>query len=219
MSNDIFKTLHAINVNGRTEKKGKLTYLSWAWAWAEVCKIYPDANYTVDEHDGKPYLYDENLGYLVSTKVTIDGKTIPMSLPVMDGANNAMKSVRYSYKVKEWVGGRATGNYIDKFVEPATMFDINKTMMRCLVKNLAMFGLGLYIYAGEDLPEPPPAKPINFDEALEEFEVAADKAKTEEELKQLFAPAYKTLSASKTHQAKAKNHYDIRKSEIQVGEM
>ncbi|AUR97598.1 ERF superfamily protein [Vibrio phage 1.242.O._10N.261.54.B2] len=65
----------------------------------------------------------------------------------------------------------------------------------------------------------PPAKPINFDEVLEEFEVAADKAKTEEELKQLFAPAYKTLSASKTHQAKAKNHYDIRKSEIQVGEM
>ncbi|AUR86483.1 ERF superfamily protein [Vibrio phage 1.085.O._10N.222.51.E3] len=60
---------------------------------------------------------------------------------------------------------------------------------------------------------------VNFDEALEEFEVAADKAKTEEELKQLFAPAYKTLSASKTHQAKAKNHYDIRKSEIQVGEM
>ncbi|AUR96565.1 essential recombination function protein [Vibrio phage 1.266.O._10N.286.52.F9] len=65
----------------------------------------------------------------------------------------------------------------------------------------------------------PPAKPINFDEVLEGFEVASDKAKTEEELKQLFAPAYKTLSASKTHQAKAKNHYDIRKSEIQVGEM
>ncbi|AUR90562.1 ERF superfamily protein [Vibrio phage 1.162.O._10N.261.48.E3] len=60
---------------------------------------------------------------------------------------------------------------------------------------------------------------VNFDEVLEGFEVAADKAKTEEELKQLFAPAYKTLSASKTHQAKAKNHYDIRKSEIQVGEM
>ncbi|AUR84932.1 ERF superfamily protein [Vibrio phage 1.064.O._10N.261.52.E2] len=60
---------------------------------------------------------------------------------------------------------------------------------------------------------------VNFDEALDEFEAAADKAKTEEELKQLFAPAYKTLSASKTHQAKAKNHYDIRKSEIQVGEM
>ncbi|AUR96847.1 ERF superfamily protein [Vibrio phage 1.233.A._10N.261.51.E6] len=60
---------------------------------------------------------------------------------------------------------------------------------------------------------------VNFDEVLDGFEVAADKAKTEEELKQLFAPAYKTLSASKTHQAKAKNHYDIRKSEIQVGEM
>jgi hypothetical protein len=73
----------------------------------------------------------------------------------MDGANNAMKSDRYSYKVIEWVNRQKTGNMIDKWVEPATMFDINKTMMRCLVKNIAMFGLGLYIYAGEDIPEEP----------------------------------------------------------------
>ncbi|AUR90624.1 single-strand annealing protein [Vibrio phage 1.148.O._10N.286.54.A10] len=214
MSNDIFKTLHAINVNGRTEKKGKLTYLSWAWAWAEVCKIYPDANYTVDEHDGKPYLYDENLGYLVSTKVTIDGKTIPMSLPVMDGANNAMKSVRYSYKVKEWVGGRATGNYIDKFVEPATMFDINKTMMRCLVKNLAMFGLGLYIYAGEDLPEPPPVPPAPTpDDLLKRFTTMASNASADDLVK-----AYNWIVKSGIPQdyiKKAEEVYLIRKSEIE----
>lgn len=155
MSDSVFATLHQINVNDKTKTKNKLTYLSWAYAWAEVKKVYPDANYTVDQYDGKPYLYDENLGYLVSTVVTIEGQSMPMSLPVMDGANNAMKSSRYSYKVIEWVNRQKTGNMIDKWVEPATMFDINKTMMRCLVKNLAMFGLGLYIYAGEDLPEEP----------------------------------------------------------------
>jgi hypothetical protein len=59
----------------------------------------------------------------------------------------------YTYKVKEYKDGKQTGNYIEKHVEPASMFDINKTIMRCLVKNIAMFGLGIYIYAGEDLPE------------------------------------------------------------------
>ena len=143
----VFKTLNEINVNDRTEKKqagkAQLTYLSWAWAWAETCKAFPDANYEVIHYDGKPYLFDENLGYLVATNVTIEGVTKTMSLPVMDGANKAMKNAPYTYQTK--YNG-------EKTVEAATMFDINKTMMRCLVKNLAMFGLGLYIYAGEDLP-------------------------------------------------------------------
>ena len=152
MSKSDFQKLYEIDVNHKAENKNKLKYLSWAFAWAEFKKVNPNATYTVDQYDGKPYLYDEHLGYLVSTTVTVGDETLPMSLPVMDGANNAMKSVRYSYKVKEWVNRRATGNFIDKFVEPATMFDINKTMMRCLVKNMAMFGLGLYIYAGEDIP-------------------------------------------------------------------
>jgi hypothetical protein len=72
-----------------------------------------------------------------------------MWLPVMDGANKAMKRTPYTYKV--W--NRQTKQWTEKTVAAATMFDINKTIMRCLVKNLAMFGLGLYIYAGEDLPE------------------------------------------------------------------
>ena len=76
-----------------------------------------------------------------------------MWLPVMDGNNKAMLNRLYRYKVKEYHEGKFTGNYIEKEVPPATMFDINKTIMRCLVKNLAMFGLGIYIYAGEDLPE------------------------------------------------------------------
>ena len=138
-----FNALYSLDVNAKTEKKNGLTYLSWAWAWAEVKKHAPDANYEVVLFDNKPYLFDAYLGYLVATKVTINGETIGMQLPVMDGANKAQKNVPYTYKTK----------YGEKVVEAATMFDINTAIMRCLTKNLAMFGLGLYIYAGEDLPE------------------------------------------------------------------
>lgn len=138
-----FETLNGINVNEHKEEKNGLSYLSWVWAWAEVKKHYPDAVYTIEKFNGLPYVYDELTGYMVYTEVTIEGITHEMWLPVMDGANKAMKSKPYTYKTR----------YGEKRVEAATMFDINKTIMRCLVKNLAMFGLGLYIYAGEDLPE------------------------------------------------------------------
>jgi DNA-directed RNA polymerase subunit RPC12/RpoP len=144
----VFEELNAINVNDKVEKKKsggtELTYLSWTWAWSEVKKRYPDAHYEIVMHNGLPYVYDENTGYMVFTNVTIDGITHSMWLPVMDGANKAMKNHPYKY---------ATKYNGEKTVDAATMFDINKTMMRCLVKNLAMFGLGLYIYAGEDLPQ------------------------------------------------------------------
>ena len=145
MQKSVFESLNAINVNDKVEKKSNLTYLSWAWAWAEVKKVYPTATYNVigDPNNNKPYFFDENLGYMVMTSVTIEGQTLEMWLPVMDGANQAMKKESYEY----------TTRYGVKTVDAATMFDINKTLMRCLVKNLAMFGLGLYIYAGEDLPE------------------------------------------------------------------
>ena len=148
-----WQILSAINCNDHTEQKNGLTYLSWAWAWGIVKENFPNANYKVRQYDGRPYLFDENLGYLVTTEVTIQGETIEMSLPVMDGANKAQKHVAYLYPVKEYKSGKWTGNFIDKNVEPATMFDINTAIMRCLTKNLAMFGLGHYIYAGEDLPK------------------------------------------------------------------
>jgi hypothetical protein len=151
MSN-AFETLNPINVNEHTEKKNGLTYLSWAWAWAEVKKVYPEAVYEVKKFEGKPWIYDKDLGYLVMTEMTIGGLTHEMWLPVMDGANKAMKDEKYTYKVKEYKNRQWTGEYVDKEVEAATMFDINTAIMRCLVKNIAMFGLGLYIYAGEDLP-------------------------------------------------------------------
>lgn len=149
-----FEELYQLDVNGRTEKKNGLTYLSWAYAWAEIKKRYPNASYTIKKFDNdKPYVYDELTGYMVFTTVTIEDSTHEMWLPVMDGANKAMKHEPYTYKVKDYKNRKWTGDYIDKSVEAATMFDINKTIMRCLVKNLAMHGLGLYIYAGEDIPE------------------------------------------------------------------
>ena len=149
-----FEELLGINVNDYTENKNGLTYLSWTWAWSEIKKQCPDASYEIIKFENNlPYVYDANTGYMVFTKVTINGETNEMWLPVMDGNNKAMLNHPYPYKVKEYVDGQFTGNYKEKFVEPATMFDINKTIMRCLVKNIAMFGLGLYIYAGEDLPD------------------------------------------------------------------
>lgn len=134
----VFERLSAINVNEHVEKKSNLSYLSWAWAWSEVKRACPDARYDV-----KPTEYDEALGFMCHTTVTIENETLEMWLPVMDGANKSMLKVPYTYKTK----------YGEKSVDGATTFDINKTIMRCLVKNLAMFGLGLYIFAGEDLPE------------------------------------------------------------------
>lgn len=148
MSDNHFEELSTLNVNKHTEKKDGLTYLSWSWAWAEFKKRYPTATYEIKTFSDadcvhKPYMFDEKTGYMVMTSVTVNGLTHEMWLPVMDGKNKAMKSEAYTYSTK----------YGDKTVEAATMFDVNKTIMRCLVKNLAMFGLGLYIYAGEDLPD------------------------------------------------------------------
>ena len=176
----VFETLSAINCNDHTEQKNGLTYLSWAWAWGIVKSYYPSANYEVVEYGGRPYLHDANLGYLVTTKVTIEGETIPMNLPVMDGANKAQKHMAYTFKTK----------YGEKSVEAATMFDINTAIMRCLTKNLAMFGLGHYIYAGEDLPKSVETRSIS--EVMMDF-------KTKASLKQWYA----TLNPAQQKEIKA----------------
>lgn len=154
-----FQELYSLNVNEYVEKKNDLSYLSWAYAWAEFKKIYPDAVYTIlKDEEGRCYFGDENVGYMVYTNVSAGGLSYEMWLPVMDGANKAMKLKEYTYKVAVWEWNpekrkkEKTGE-TEKTVEAMTMFDVNKTVMRCLVKNLAMFGLGLYIYAGEDLPK------------------------------------------------------------------
>lgn len=125
----VFETLNRINVNEHTEKKGNLTYLSWAWAWAEVKKAYPGAFYTIYENrDGLNYHTDGKTAW-VKTGVTVEGLEHIEYLPVMDFKNNSIP------------------------LEQITSTDVNKAIQRSLTKACARHGLGLYIYAGEDIPE------------------------------------------------------------------
>lgn len=125
----VFETLNAINVNDKTEKKNGLTYLSWAWAWGETKKNYPEATYTIYENsEGWNYFTDGKTCW-VKTGVTIEGLEHIEYLPVMDYRNKSIT------------------------VDNVTSFDVNKTIQRSLTKALARHGLGLYIYAGEDLPD------------------------------------------------------------------
>jgi hypothetical protein len=116
-----------INVNDHIEKKGNLSYLSWAWAWAEVLKIDPAARYTVHEWGDMPVCYLKNGTAMVKVSVEIKGDIKTCLLPVMDNRNRSI-------------------------VDPDS-FAVNTAIMRCLTKCIALFGLGLYIFSGDDLPE------------------------------------------------------------------
>ena len=142
-----FKDHLEVKKSGNTELK----YVSWAYAWAEVKKLYPAASYEVKKFNGLPYVYDPITGFMVYTSVTIEGVSHEMWLPVLDGANKAMKAVPYTYSTPKWdynpqTRRREKVGMEERTVEAASMFDVNKAIMRCLVKNLAMFGLGLYVY-------------------------------------------------------------------------
>lgn len=129
MAENYFETLNAINVNDKAEKKNGLTYLSWAWAWGEVKKKYPDTVYTIYENkDGWNYHTDGKTCW-VKTGVTVNGIEHIEYLPVMDYRNRSIP------------------------LEGVTSFDVNTAIQRSLTKAAARHGLGLYIYAGEDLPE------------------------------------------------------------------
>lgn len=155
-NNNTFEILNAINVNGVTEKKKQtngttLTYISWASAYQIAKQHFPDLSYEVERNPetGLPYWYDPLTGYMVFTKVTINGVTHEMWLPVLDATNHAMKSEPYVVKTK----------YKTLTIQKASMADINRSIMRCLTKCLGMHGLGLYLYQGEDLPSVEQAQP------------------------------------------------------------
>lgn len=140
MSENYFVELNNINVNGKTEKKNGLTYLSWAWAWGEVKKLHPDATYTIYENADGLFYHTDGKTCWVKTGVTVNGVEHIEYLPVMDFKNRSIP------------------------VEQITSFDVNKAIQRSLTKAVARHGLGLYIYAGEDLPEEEKTAPK--DEAL-----------------------------------------------------
>jgi hypothetical protein len=193
--------LSKINVNQHVEKKNGLTYLSWAWAWDTFKKSYPDATYkVVKTTEGLPY-FESNAGVMVYTEVTANNLTHEMWLPVMDGANKAMKREAYTYKTK----------YAEKVCDAFDMFDVNKTIMRCLVKNLAMFGLAIYIYAGEDIPQIEP-EPLD----LEPLFLAINDSINLDELKATFIAGLKKCGDNKAAQKALEVAKDKRKAELSV---
>jgi hypothetical protein len=124
-----FKELNAINVNKMTEKKGNLTYLSWAYSWQETMKVCPDMTRKVYENDhGWNYHTDGKTSW-VKVGITIDGQEHIDYLPIMDAKNKAIP------------------------IEQVTSFDVNKAIQRSTTKAIGLHGLGLYIYAGEDMPD------------------------------------------------------------------
>lgn len=137
-----FVKLNNINVNDKTEQKGTLTYLSWAFAWGEVKKLFPDATYTIYENTQGWNYHTDGKTCWVKTGVTVNGIEHIEYLPVMDHKNNSIPADKVS------------------------SFDVNKAIQRSLTKAVARHGLGLYIYAGEDLPE--------SDKAEEEAQKAAE---------------------------------------------
>lgn len=149
-NNHTFEDLLSVDVTPYLTKRqagGKeLSYLSWPYAWAEIKKRYPDATYQIwRDEKGLPYTYDPNTGYMVFVTLIAGGQEFPCFLPVMDENNRAMKDKGYNYNYN--VNGESRTDY----VPAASMFDINKTIMRCLVKACAFAGLGLFVFTGEDI--------------------------------------------------------------------
>ena len=126
-TDNYFARLNAINVNEHVEKKGGFSYLSWPYAVAQLRLADASATWEVRRFDGLPYLATE-AGVFVEVAVTVNGVTLSQIHPVLDGRNRPLLA--------------------------PSAFDINSSLQRCLVKAIALHGLGLYIYAGEDLPQP-----------------------------------------------------------------
>ena len=167
----VFEVLNKVNVGDHTEKKGNLTYLSWAWAWAEVKKRFPEAFYTIYENAQGFNYHTDGKTCWVKTGVTINGLEHIEYLPVMDFNNRSISA------------------------DKVTSFDVNKAIQRSLTKAAARHGLGLYIYAGEDLPEGEAEK------VLDELGKAIEEVKAAKTLENLEAIYHKYESKFKSDKA------------------
>ncbi len=174
----VFRTLAAINCNGHTEQKNGLTYLSWAWAWMMVKTYFPEATYTIYEAPNGCLYHTDGRTAWVKTGVTIEGIECIECLPVMDFKNRSITT------------------------DIITSVDVNKAVQRSLTKACARHGLGLYIYAGEDLPsvEKPLSEVLDLIKAAQTNEELTEIArqypqyKSDAQFKQLGAAKRKELS-------------------------
>jgi hypothetical protein len=176
---EIWKTLSAIDVSAKVEKKQNMTYLSWAWAWGVLMEHYPQATYEFIENT-----VEKDGTVSVNVTMDIDGCKRYMWLPVMANGNKAIANP-------------------DAFI-------INKNKMRCLVKCMAMYGLGHYIYAGEDLPD---AANNDADAMWQAALVAVKTAPDIEALKKHYTAAY-SLCSTPTEQQALTTLKDNRKKEL-----
>ena len=174
-----FLELRKINVNEHTDRKGKFTYLSWAWAVDQLLQLDPSA--TWDYKD--PVYFAETL--MVFCSVTAFGKTMTAQLPVLNHQNKAISN-------------------------PNAM-DVNTAMQRCLAKAIALHGIGLYIYAGEDVPD---EDPVDLTDQADTWIKAINTAKDIDELKVIYGNAYLQLSKDKSAVAKISAAKDAQKAKL-----
>jgi hypothetical protein len=179
--------LLTLNVNEHTEKKANLTYLSWAWAWAEALKADPKASFKVEMFGDKCFM-DINGTAMVWVTVTMFDKPMTCQLPVMDHRNKAI-------------------------VNPDA-FQVNTAIMRCMTKALSLHGLGLYIYAGEDLPDGAEPESTIEPDSMTDLFLAIYRATTQDELKVAYKVAYAACDGDKAWQLKVIAAKDAAKAKL-----
>ena len=190
------------NVNEHTEKKANLTYLSWAWAWAEALKADPEATYKVEMFGDKCYM-EINGTAMVFVTVTMFGKPMTCQLPVMDSYNKSITTQ----------GVTTINKYGKEVITILDSFNVNTAIMRCMTKALSLHGLGLYIYAGEDLPEGESSSDIDVNAMIDHL-AAIDAASTMDELKNAYTDAYGACGSDKNWQKKVIDAKEKRKGAL-----
>lgn len=181
---DLIERLLKTNVNEHTEKKNGLTYLSWAWAWAEALKADSSATYKIEMFEGKPFV-DINGTAMVMVTVTMFGKPMTCQLPVMD--------------------------YRNKAIPNPDAFAVNTAIMRCMTKALSLHGLGLYIYAGEDLPEGESDEGTPDEGKMLDYIAAIEATTTLDDLRNVYIEAFAATEGNKAWQTKMIAAKDARK--------
>ena len=183
---DLIAKLLAKNVNDHTEKKNNLTYLSWAWAWAEALKADANASYKIEMFGDKCFM-DINGTAMVFVTVTMFGKPMTCQLPVMD--------------------------YRNKAIPNPDAFAVNTAIMRCMTKGLALHGLGLYIFSGDDLPEGEDESSVDEGMMLD-YLSAIEVTSSLDQLKDIYIEAFAACQGNKAWQTKMIAAKDAKKKEL-----